>query len=106
MPTFSLPPDVSIAPLLIEGRFVYNRGSGCVEFLLASNERLAILWEPGYTAQFEPLRIFNERGVLVASENENVFVGASGGGPAQPNCDMGESFYVFEVSHDPGIDPR
>ena len=85
---------------------MYNPATGCVELLLDSNERLALLWEPGYTAKFEPLRIFNETGVLVASENEHVFVGASGGGPAQPKCDAEHSYYVFEVTHDAGIDPQ
>jgi hypothetical protein len=105
LPTLSIEPGAPIAGLIVDGRLVHDPATGCVELLLVSNERLALIWAHGFTANFEPLRVFDRNGVLVGSENEHVFLGASAGGPAQPQCDAEQSLYVTEVSHDLVISP-
>jgi hypothetical protein len=105
LPTFSLDPGAFIAAFVVDGRLVHNPATNCVELLLATNERLALMWAPGFTSRLDPVRIYNENGLLVASESEHVFLEASAGGPAQPRCGAEESLLVYQVAPDLSVDP-
>lgn len=49
---------------------------GCV-WLEDAGSRFAVLWPPGYSARFDPLRLVNERGDVIAREGDLI---RSGGG--------------------------
>jgi len=54
---------------------------GCV-WLEEARLRFAVLWPQGYSAQFDPLRLINERGEVIAREGD--LIRAGGGNYVEP----------------------
>lgn len=62
---------------------------GCLWLEHRSGERLAVLWPPGYSAMFGPVRLIGPDGEVVAREGETI---SGGGGHYEekiPRCQFG-----------------
>ena len=96
LPGFSVLPDASPAGVLLEGTLVSVPGSPCVQVKPLGEPAVGLLWAPGYTASTNPLRIYDQQGVEVASEGETVTL--SGGIIFSPSSFCRTETY-FEVSN-------
>ena len=95
LPGFSVLPDASPAGVLLEGTLVSVPGSPCLQVKPLGEPAVGLLWAPGYTAATHPLRIYDPRGVEVASEGDTVTF--SGGIIFSPSSFCRTETY-FEVS--------
>ncbi len=74
-----------------------SRESPCVLLKPLGVAPVGLVWPPGYSASFDPLRVYDETGVEVASEGMPITL--AGGIIAEPNayCQTTMSFQVSEV---------
>lgn len=77
-PLLTYPTDAGASPALIviDGRVEMSPNSPCLQLKPTGYPPIALAFPPGYTATFQPLRVYDPAGSLVASEGE--MVAASG----------------------------
>jgi hypothetical protein len=90
-------PDASPAGGLLEGKLGAIPESPCIVLIAVGEAPIGLAWPLGYTAAYNPLRIYNETGVEVASEG--VPVTLTGGINFEPSvvCGTQSSFRVRQV---------
>ena len=83
-----------------------DRESPCVLLKPPGKAPIGLLWPPGYSATFEPLRIYDGSGLEVASEGMAVTL--AGGLDIQPNayCQTTMSFQVSGIVKGDAPDAR
>lgn len=59
----------------LQARVEGDRGTGCVYLVSEGVPRIAALWPPGYQAAFDPLRILDADGKVVAREGVALEIG-------------------------------
>ncbi|HSL34690.1 MAG TPA: hypothetical protein VK871_13625, partial [Candidatus Limnocylindrales bacterium] len=81
----------------LEGTLAVSGESPCVELRAVGEPPVGLVWPPGYTARYGPLRIYNEAGVEIASEGAPVTL--TGGITYEPNavCRTSSLFRVAQV---------
>jgi len=110
LPTFrSLAPGVPPGIDLVAGRL--TDVSGCVQLVTEEPalqpSHFALLWEPGWSVAYDPLRIYNDD-ALVASAGQTVWLGGmfgAGDGQVDPACATADAFRVTSVMTTNPIDP-
>jgi hypothetical protein len=88
-------PEASPAGVLLDGVLERSRESPCVLLKPLGEPPIGLVWPPGYSATLEPLRIYDETGMEVASEGMPVTL--AGGIIAEPNAYC-QTTMLFQVS--------
>jgi hypothetical protein len=75
LPTSDSPEGVGMEAKLT-GRLEGDTETGCVWIVpsepIPEGERIAVVWPRGFSAEWEPLRIYREGGELVAEEGDSI----------------------------------
>jgi hypothetical protein len=78
LPTSDAPEGVGMEAQLT-GRLEGDADSGCVWIApsepMAEGERIAVVWPRGFSAEWQPLRIYRDGGELVAEEGDPIVTG-------------------------------
>jgi hypothetical protein len=78
LPTSDAPEGVGMEAQL-KGTLEGDADSGCVWITpsepMAEGERIPVVWPRGFTAEWEPLRIYRDGGELVAEESDSIVTG-------------------------------
>ena len=101
--TYSLAPGASPGGVLIEGTIALSPNSRCVELLVQGEPPIGLVWPAGYSATFEPLRIYDEAGMEVAAGGLKVTIGGDLLFRPNAECQTATSIQVYQVT--PGVMP-
>ncbi len=104
LPTYSLGPDVYPALVQAEGTLVFDHATRCLELDDGAGPNAALLWPPSYALQLSPARVFDERGIVRATEGDHVWLGVASA-PAAEQCQRERTFLVFDVLLRNPVDP-
>jgi hypothetical protein len=78
LPTSDSPEGVGMEAKLA-GRLEGDADTGCVWIVpsepISEGDRIAVVWPRGFSAEWEPLRIYREGGELVAEEGDSIVTG-------------------------------
>lgn len=99
--TYSVTPGASPGGVLVEGTIALSPSSRCIELLVDGNAPIGLVWPAGYSATFEPLRIYNEAGVEVAAGGLKVTIGGDMLFRPNDECLTATSIQVYQVT--PGV---
>jgi hypothetical protein len=90
------------------GQLLGDQVTGCIALRLTDGTEMALFWPKGYTAEFQPVRVFDGAGSLVASGSGPVYVGGDQlPSNDHPTCrDERFAFRVTAVTMTNPIDPR
>lgn len=102
--TYTVEPEASSGGGLIEGTIALSPNARCIELLVVGEAPIGLVWPVGYSATFEPLRIYNEAGVQVATEGLSVTIGGDMLFRPNAECRTSTSFLVSQIT--PGVIPN
>jgi hypothetical protein len=99
--TYQVEPGASPAGALLEGSLAVAPNSRCILLVVPGEAPIGLAWPVGYTATFEPLRIYDATGNEVAAEKS--VVSMSGELLAFPDatCRTSSAFRVFTITKGP-----
>jgi hypothetical protein len=95
LPTYATDTAASPAGVLVDGRIEVSPNSPCLELKAPGYPPIALSWPPGYTATFEPLRVYDAAGTVIASEG--VDISLSGTLVQAPNSRCGTNSTLLVV---------
>ncbi|HEY7130640.1 MAG TPA: hypothetical protein VH440_00225 [Candidatus Limnocylindrales bacterium] len=95
---YSLQPGSSPGGVLVEGTIALSPNSRCVELLVVGEAPIGLIWPAGFSATFDPLRIYNEAGVEVASDGRKVTIGGDVQFTPSAECRTATSLWVYQIS--------
>jgi hypothetical protein len=72
--TYSTEPGASPGGVVVDGRIEASPNSPCLELTPTGHPPIALAWPPGYSATFQPLRVYDPAGAVVAAEGDQVEV--------------------------------
>jgi hypothetical protein len=97
--TYSLVPGSSPGGVVVEGMLALSPNSRCIVLEVADAAPIGLLWPAGFSVMFEPLRIYDDRGIEVGSDSLGVEIGGDVQFTRSEDCQTESSMWVYRISH-------
>lgn len=98
--TYTLDPRQSPAGVVLVGSLGLSPTSRCIELRALGEPPIALEWPVGYTATFEPLRVYDASGRQVGAEGSQVSMSGELLHLQSPVCQSSSFFRVFTIAED------
>lgn len=97
LPTFTIPPGQDVGGELYVGTLMAGRGTPCIQVKQLGYPAVALVWPAGFTARYNPLRVYDTHGTEVASEGDLVTAGGVYVDKWSTACQTQDYFEVMEI---------
>jgi hypothetical protein len=97
LPSYSTEPGASPGGVVVDGRIGASPNSPCLELTPTGYPPIALAWPPGYSATFQPLRVYDPAGTVVAAEGDEVEVSGMLLWQENPGCKTDSTLLVIGI---------